>query len=71
MIELIIQNSHLKQKNEKNEFQGRLIVIDEVHNIRNTEDNENKKVATQLTTLIKNVDNFSLSTLNINFNNAS
>ena len=32
-----------QKKNEKNEFQGRLIVIDEVHNIRNTEDNENKK----------------------------
>ena len=49
-----------QKKNEKNEFQGRLIVIDEVHNIRNTEDNENKKVATQLMTLIKNVDNLRL-----------
>jgi superfamily II DNA or RNA helicase len=46
-----------KTKNLKTEFEGRLVVIDEVHNIRNTEDNENKKVATSLMKLVKNVDN--------------
>jgi superfamily II DNA or RNA helicase len=50
-------NYIIKTKNLKSEFQGRLIVIDEVHNIRNTEDNESKKVATNLMKLVKNVDN--------------
>ena len=48
------------KKNLKNEFQGRLIVIDEIHNIRITEDNENKKVAIQLMGLVKSVDNMRL-----------
>jgi superfamily II DNA or RNA helicase len=50
-------NYIIKTINLKNEFQGRLVVIDEVHNIRNTEDNENKKVATNLMRLVKNVEN--------------
>jgi hypothetical protein len=37
----------------KNEFDNRLIVIDEVHNIRKAEDNENKKVAIHLELLVK------------------
>ena len=37
----------------RNEFDNRLIVIDEVHNIRKTDDNENKKVAINLEFLIK------------------
>jgi hypothetical protein len=35
-------------KRLQNEFDNRLIVIDEVHNIRKTDDNENKKVAINL-----------------------
>ena len=37
----------------QNEFNNRLIVIDEIHNIRKSEDNENKKVAIQLEYLVK------------------
>ena len=37
----------------RNEFDNRLIVIDEVHNIRKTDDNENKKVAINLELLVK------------------
>jgi hypothetical protein len=44
----------------KNEFENRLIVIDEVHNIRKTEDNENKKVAIHLELLVKAVQNMKL-----------
>jgi hypothetical protein len=41
----------------RNEFNSRLIVIDEVHNIRKTEDNENKKVAINLELLVKAAQN--------------
>jgi hypothetical protein len=41
----------------KKEFDNRLIVIDEVHNIRKTEDNENKKVAINLELLVKSAEN--------------
>ena len=44
----------------KNEFDNRLIVIDEVHNIRKTEDNENKKVAINLEILVKSAENMRL-----------
>ena len=44
----------------KAEFDGRLIVIDEVHNIRITEDNENKHVAINLELLVKSADNLRL-----------
>ena len=44
----------------KSEFDGRLIVIDEVHNIRMTEDNENKHVAMNLELLVKSADNLRL-----------
>ena len=40
-------------KRLQNEFDNRLIVIDEVHNIRKTDDNENKKVAVNLELLVK------------------
>jgi hypothetical protein len=39
------------------EFDNRLIVIDEVQNIRKTKDNENKKVATNLEFLVKSAEN--------------
>jgi hypothetical protein len=41
----------------RNEFDNRLIVIDEVHNIRKTDDNENKKVAINLELLVKAAEN--------------
>ena len=44
----------------RNEFNGRMIVIDEVHNIRMTEDNENKKVAMNLELLVKSAENMHL-----------
>ncbi len=44
-------------KRLQNEFNDRLIVIDEVHNIRKTEDNENKKVAINLELLVKSAKN--------------
>ena len=44
-------------KRLRNEFDNRLIVIDEVHNIRRTNDNENKKVAINLELLVKSALN--------------
>jgi hypothetical protein len=41
----------------RHEFNNRLIVIDEVHNIRKSDDNENKKVAINLELLVKAVKN--------------
>jgi hypothetical protein len=41
----------------RSEFDNRLIVIDEVHNIRKTDDNENKKVAINLELLVKAAQN--------------
>ncbi len=41
----------------RNEFSNRLIIIDEVHNIRKTDDNSNKKVAINLELLVKSVLN--------------
>jgi len=41
----------------RNEFDNRLIVIDEVHNIRKANDNENKKVAVNLELLVKAAQN--------------
>ena len=41
----------------RREFDSRLVVIDEVHNIRKTDDNENKKVAVNLELLVKSVQN--------------
>jgi hypothetical protein len=47
--------SQLAKQRLKNEFQGRLIVIDEIHNIRKAEDAESKKVAIHLELLVKAV----------------
>jgi hypothetical protein len=41
----------------RNEFDNRLIVIDEIHNIRKADDNENKKVAINLELLVKAAEN--------------
>ena len=47
-------------KKIRNEFDNRLIIIDEVHNIRITDDNENKKVAIFLEYLVKAAENVRL-----------
>jgi superfamily II DNA or RNA helicase len=52
-------NKRIIQKLKK-EFDNRLIVIDEVHNIRKTEENENKKVALNLELLVKAAENMRL-----------
>ena len=44
-------------KRLRNEFDNRMVVIDEVHNIRKTDENENKKVAINLEFLIKSALN--------------
>uniref|UniRef100_A0A6C0F3N8 Helicase ATP-binding domain-containing protein n=1 Tax=viral metagenome TaxID=1070528 RepID=A0A6C0F3N8_9ZZZZ len=48
------------RRNLNNEFNNRLVVIDEIHNIRISEDNENKKVAQNLTRLVMATDNLRL-----------
>ena len=47
-------------RNLKTEFSNRLIVIDEVHNIRTTQDNANKKIADQMMKMVKHVENIRL-----------
>jgi len=47
-------------RNLKYEFDNRLIVIDEIHNIRIAEENKNKKVAIQLEDLVKSASNMRL-----------
>jgi superfamily II DNA or RNA helicase len=47
-------------QNLQNVYNNSLIVIDEVHNIRITDDNENKNVAKNLTYLVNVVDNLRL-----------
>lgn len=56
-----IEFSNIIEKNSKNsqklkkEFEDRMIVIDEIHNIRNTTENNMQKVAKHLEYLVKNV----------------
>jgi superfamily II DNA or RNA helicase len=49
-----------KMRNLQNIYNNSLIVIDEVHNIRIADDNENKNVAKNLTYLVNAVDNLRL-----------
>ena len=49
----------IKQK-LKQHFENRLIIIDEVHNIRFTDDNKSKRIAGELFKLVSNVDNLRL-----------
>jgi superfamily II DNA or RNA helicase len=49
-----------KIKNLQNEYSDRLIVIDEVHNIRISDDNENKNIAKNLMYLVSVVSNMRL-----------
>ena len=53
-------STETKIKNLQNEYSDRLIVIDEVHNIRISEDNENKNVAKNLMYLVSVVSNLRL-----------
>jgi len=50
----------LKIRKLKRAFNNRLIIIDEVHNIRITDDNKDKRVARNLMNLVMNVDNLRL-----------
>lgn len=50
----------VKIKNLENEYSDRLVVIDEVHNIRISDDNENKNVAKNLMFLVSVVSNLRL-----------
>ena len=52
---IIINNKIIQRL--KNEFSNRLIIIDEVHNIRKTDDNSIKKVAINLELLVQHVPN--------------
>lgn len=53
------QNLLIKNKLEKF-FNNRLVIIDEIHNIRDTKENSNKLVAKQVENLVKNVNNLKL-----------
>jgi len=55
---LILDKSAIRRL--RNEFDDRLIVIDEVHNIRITDDKANKKVAMYLEQLVKTANNMRL-----------
>jgi superfamily II DNA or RNA helicase len=66
-----VQQVHVEYKNEKdlerrkkrnlrNEFNGRLIIIDEIHNIRMSADCENKIVAEKLLQLVSSAENMRL-----------
>jgi len=55
-VENIVLNKKIIRKLRK-EFDDRLVVIDEIHNIRKADDNENKKVAINLEYLVKSAQN--------------
>ena len=59
---ILDKGSNLKQslKILNNEFSDRMIVIDEVHNMRNISDSPKKKTVKNLLTLVKSVDNLKL-----------
>jgi hypothetical protein len=57
----LIKNKEAAVKERlKHYFNNRLIIIDEVHNIRSTDDNKRKRTATELKKLVQNVDNLRL-----------
>jgi hypothetical protein len=49
-----------KRRNLRNEFDGRLIIIDEIHNVRMSSDCENKIVAEKLLQLVSSAENMRL-----------
>jgi superfamily II DNA or RNA helicase len=56
----IRSKEQLYERNLKNEFDNRLIVIDEIHNIRDSDEGDNKVVASQLMNLVKTASNLRL-----------
>jgi len=54
------KTQQLMKKRLKKNFNNRLIIIDEVHNIRITDDNKEKRVAQELLKLVTNVDTLRL-----------
>jgi superfamily II DNA or RNA helicase len=64
-------SQEIKIRNLQNIYRNSLVVIDEVHNIRIADDNENKNVAKNLTYLVSVVDNLRLLLLSATpmFNN--
>ena len=54
------QKERLMKKRLEKFFEGRLIIIDEIHNIRVSEENKNKRVAVSLLKLVKTVSNLRL-----------
>lgn len=50
-------DNQMRKKNLAQTFNGRLIIIDEVHNIRMNEDDENKRIAKSLYNLVENTKN--------------
>jgi len=55
-----VDSEEAKRRNLENEYIDRLIVVDEVHNIRISDDNENKNVAKNLMYLVSVVSNLRL-----------
>ena len=49
-----------RRRNLRNEFDGRLIIIDEIHNVRMSSDCENKIVAEKLLQLVSSAENMRL-----------
>lgn len=58
--ELSIDREKIIKQKLKQVFDNRLIIIDEVHNIRFTDDNKRKRIASELKKLVTNVDNLRL-----------
>lgn len=58
--ELSINREKIIKQKLKQVFENRLIIIDEVHNIRFTDDNKRKRIASELKKLVTNVDNLRL-----------
>tara|TARA_A100001011_G_scaffold399820_1_gene510382 strand:+ start:42 stop:3680 length:3639 start_codon:yes stop_codon:yes gene_type:complete len=58
--DLISDKEKIVKQKLKQIFDNRLIIIDEVHNIRFTDDNKSKRIASELLKLVTNVDNLRL-----------
>ena len=58
--DLVKNKDEIVKKKLQQAFNNRLIIIDEVHNIRITDDNKRKNVTDELSKLVKNVDNLRL-----------
>lgn len=54
------ERARRKRRNLQNEFNGRLIIIDEIHNVRMSSDCENKIVAEKLLQLVSSGENMRL-----------